>query len=653
MRIFPTFRVPRAADDAAEQTTSEPRRQLHPSQYTVGWVSALPVELAAAQALLDATHEPPASTNPIETNIYTLGQIAGHNVVLAALPYSRIGPSPAAWVTAQMKAAFPNLQFILMVGIGGGVPQSGSGVDVRLGDVVVGKPNEAHGGVVQYDSGKTTLGGFQRTGFLNSPPTVLLKAITELEAKRFQEQLPFAEHLSQLSNLKEFQRETAGPDVLFEALYDHVGGDSCAQCKKENVVRRIPRQKDVMVYYGTIASGNKVIKDARERDQLGDELGGVLCFEMEAAGLMNDSPCLVIRGICDYADSHKNKRWQPYAAGTAAAYGKTLLSVVPSLQVSDYGSASGQGAYFANRRRLECLSWLSTASYHRTQTQIRQLVVPGTGTWLFEKPEYVEWKDEPRSGQFWLHGLPGFGKTTIAERTNENTAASTMLTFLHQILSHCPSGYNLIEEQYERWASSGIDQGSILFDEIADLYRSATESKRVVYLVIDALDEIKYRERQQLLTAIKRLSKHNGTQYKVLITTRELESLDGKQWGLSIKPSDNEADIRQIVRSRTENNSRLVAISPDTRQYLRHILVQRAQGMLLWVELQLDELADAMTESEMLPLVDQFPKDLESIYQSFWTRINNQRVSKRLLAQTVLELLTFSEQTISLGSKRG
>jgi hypothetical protein len=31
----------------------------------------------------------------------------------------------------------------------------------------------------------------------------------------------------------------------------------------------------------------------------------VLCFDMEAAGLMDSFPCLVVRGICDYADSQK------------------------------------------------------------------------------------------------------------------------------------------------------------------------------------------------------------------------------------------------------------------------------------------------------------------------------------------------------------
>ena len=76
------------------------------------------------------------------------------------------------------------------------------------------------------------------------------------------------------------------------------------------------------------------MKDGVIRDQLSGELGGIFCFEMEAAGLMNSFPCLVIRGICDYADSHKNKRWQPYAAATAAACAKEIMSVIPASEVA-------------------------------------------------------------------------------------------------------------------------------------------------------------------------------------------------------------------------------------------------------------------------------------------------------------------------------
>jgi nucleoside phosphorylase len=82
-----------------------------------------------------------------------------------------------------------------------------------------------------------------------------------------------------------------------------------------------------------------VIKDGQFRDRIAQELG-VICFEMEAAGLMDSFPCLVIRGICDYADSHKNKRWQPYAAATAAVHAKELLGVVKKQGVDELEPAS-------------------------------------------------------------------------------------------------------------------------------------------------------------------------------------------------------------------------------------------------------------------------------------------------------------------------
>jgi nucleoside phosphorylase len=70
------------------------------------------------------------------------------------------------------------------------------------------------------------------------------------------------------------------------------------------------------------------------RDQISQEPGGLLCFEMEAAGIMQAFPCLVIRGICDFSDSHKNDIWQPYAAASAAAYTKELLYSIPHTSIA-------------------------------------------------------------------------------------------------------------------------------------------------------------------------------------------------------------------------------------------------------------------------------------------------------------------------------
>ncbi|GAA88079.1 hypothetical protein AKAW_06193 [Aspergillus luchuensis IFO 4308] len=302
----------------------QPRRE----DYTVGWVCALPIELAAAQAMLDTEH----SSIRLQINdpsIFILGSIAGHNVVITCLPDGQIGTSSAATVAIQMRSAFPSIRFGLMVGIGGGVPSPEH--DIRLGDVVVGRPDNQTGGVVQYDFGKSTSNGFVRTGFLNAPPVILLNAVALLRARHFLGRGTMTEYMEGLKDMPAFTHDRdKNRDVLFEAGYNHAGGMTCEACDKEQSIQRDKREgHDIKVHYGTIASGNQVLKDAHERDRLAAELGGVLCFEMEAAGLVNNFPCLVIRGICDYADSHKNKKWQPYAAGVAAAYAKELLSVIP------------------------------------------------------------------------------------------------------------------------------------------------------------------------------------------------------------------------------------------------------------------------------------------------------------------------------------
>lgn len=138
--------------------------------YTVAWICALPLEAAPAIALLDKTH-PQLSQPAGDDNAYTLGEISGHNIVIAHLPSGVYGTTSAATVAAQMRSTFSSIRFGLMVGIGGGVPSTNH--DIRLGDVVVSMPTGVFGGVVQYDYGKTvTSGVFQHTGMMNLPPPV-------------------------------------------------------------------------------------------------------------------------------------------------------------------------------------------------------------------------------------------------------------------------------------------------------------------------------------------------------------------------------------------------------------------------------------------------------------------------------------------------
>jgi nucleoside phosphorylase len=176
------------------------RKALSPrshDDYTVGWISALPLEMAAAKAMLDAIHDP-LPQHLSDHNTYTLGSVCGHNVAIACLLSGVYGTTSATVVATQMLSTFKQIRFGLMVGIGGGVPSEEA--DIRLGDIVVSKPTDISGGVIQYDYGKTVNGGsFQRTGTLNKPPQALLTAVSALQAHEMIGRSQIPKILSQLA----------------------------------------------------------------------------------------------------------------------------------------------------------------------------------------------------------------------------------------------------------------------------------------------------------------------------------------------------------------------------------------------------------------------------------------------------------------------
>jgi nucleoside phosphorylase len=313
-------------------------KKLSHEEYRVGWICPLEVEQIAAMEMLDEEHER-LPQSPTDHNVYNLGSIADHNVVIAGLHTP--GNNPAATVVTQMRMTFPNLRFGLLVGIGGGVPVKTDNGMIRLGDVVISKPSGEHSGAIQYDHGKAETGQFRRTGALTPPPAVLLNAAQDLAAKRARSRIdPVVENIKRIDTsipgLLKYKHPGPAQDHLYRADYIHANPKlSCDECKCEpdqRVIRTTDDEEEdnqyVVVHRGTIASGELVIKNGILRDQLAEQYG-VLCFEMEAAGALADFPCIVIRGISDYSDSHKNNQWHGYAAAVAAAYARQLFFHMP------------------------------------------------------------------------------------------------------------------------------------------------------------------------------------------------------------------------------------------------------------------------------------------------------------------------------------
>ncbi|THY07437.1 purine and uridine phosphorylase [Aureobasidium pullulans] len=369
-------------------------------RYTVGVICALFEEKAAMVMMLDEKHESLEQKSG-DNNSYTLGKIGQHNVVIACLPGGHQGKAAAATVAVHMMHSF-DIKLGLMVGIGGGVPSRT--LDIRLGDVVVSIPEGTHGGVVQYDLGKLELDGLHRKGHLDKPPKALLSAITSLREKHVWMEPEFPQHLTAiLSNhrmAKRFGFQGAQHDRLFESNAFHPRNkNDCDHCVSAlSIVQRADREDDTpQVFYGTILSGDMVIKNGQERDRIAADEKAI-CFEMEAAGLMNDFPCLVIRGISDYSDSHKNDRWQPYAAATAAAYAKELLITLSKQEVDELDPAEKHHVPFSLKG----------------VPNIDHFVQRSSDMQELERFFFPQQSHDTRRKIFVVHGLGGIGKTQLS-----------------------------------------------------------------------------------------------------------------------------------------------------------------------------------------------------------------------------------------------
>ncbi|WXC53981.1 hypothetical protein QX201_013625 [Fusarium graminearum] len=411
-----------------------------PDLYAIGWIAALPIERAAATALLHDRHDAPEGfdQHQSDTNSYTWGRIGEHNIVIASLQAGVYGTTSAATTASNLIHSLPHIRIGLLVGIGGGIARPDEGQDIRLGDIIVSQPDGIIGGVVQYDLGKAkTGGGWERKGSLDKPPPVLLHALASLQAEHEIEPSKVPDLLQVMLEAnpgmtrpkRDFTYQGAENDRLFDSKHDHVGGSNCDECDSAWEVKRDQRDSpDPEIHYGIIASGNKLIKDAATRDSILEDTGHqCLCVEMEAAGLMDRFPCLVIRGVCDYADSHKNDRWQRYAAATAAAFAVELLEYVPAAQLEatqkvvkaiqtlklKVNRLSAPIQKVDYRTAFDQLPVAEGASFNSKAEEHNPTCLPNTREELLK--EIDRWIDDPTSKTiFWLNGMAGTGKSTIS-----------------------------------------------------------------------------------------------------------------------------------------------------------------------------------------------------------------------------------------------
>ena len=658
--------------------------------YTVGWLCAIQIEFVAACAFLDEKHPRPAFGLGGDNTAYSFGRMGEHNVVIAVLPKGDYGIASAAVVATHMYRSFPNLRVPLMVGIGGGAPSLQH--DICLGDVVVSVPKNGTSGIFQYDFGKAHQDRiFQQTGSLNQPPELLRGAVSLLNAE-------YRPHMLEemvtrvLQERPEIEADCKRPplssDVLYRPDVVHPPGSEikcdevCGQDSSRFETRSNRRKDEEMskIHYGLIASANQVMRDASIRDKLVSQRD-VLCFEMEAAGLMNSAkPYLIIRGICDYSDSHKKKEWQGYAAMIAAAYARSLLRHIPRqvvierniIKLSYRGEKDDQSSQ-SKHRQSEPLNddqiHALLDSLRFDQIDARRLTIKKAHTktckWFLKQSQYLSWlqncKLPEHHGFLWIRGKPGAGKSTLMKfvlDSSKRTAKDAVIisfffnargnelekstigmyrSLVLQLLQSIPTLQSVLGSV----ELHGNTSYQWTVESLKDIFEQAILKldHRSLICFIDALDEAdadQVRDMISFFEQIGELAVSAGIQFRSCFASRHYPHISLKK-GVEMTLEAQEGHSQDIT---TYLNSELRIGDGQMAGMIRDQMQDKSSGVFLWVVLVVDILNKdhdtGQIPSQLKKKIENIPGDLHTLFRNIILRDAANKEGMLLCIQWVL-----------------
>ena len=621
------------------------------TDYTVGWVCALYLEMTAATAMLDEEHKS-LPRRKGDDNVYTLGSMSGHNVVISCLPNGVYGTTSAMAVGLAMRSTYPNI-LPLMVGIGGGVPSQSH--DIRLGDVVVGVPTSEGPAVRQYDYGKTTSDGLPEVkGQLNKPAPILLGAVNKLKtAHELRPPGKQAEYISESLErygLAAYTYPGVEFDNLLEVECEHfLGPGNCEfSCSLKSVVRPPRLNSNPIIHYGTIGSGNQVMKHGQMRDRIARPLN-ILCFEMEAAGLMDYLPCLVIRGICDYCDTQKRKEFQGYAALSAAAYATELLSIIPAVETPMQLSDSGPTESTDWEHRKTIMEALNFEEAESRRATVKRAHVQ-TCTWFVKQQRFTDWlgmnETKKHDGLLWIKGKPGAGKSTLMKyilekeekvKSRDRIIISFFFNARGHHLERSVAGmyrsliYQLLRQIVELQIILDNFNSNVTFDQskvgiLEDLLARAIEilGSKQLLCFIDALDECpedQIRDMVHLFQELEESAVLSKTKIHILLSSRHYPNISIEQ-GKTLILEDQDGHSHDIVKYIA---AELKIGKTNQAEKIKRDILEKSCGIFLWVVLTVRILKTEYDKGRLHSLENRLkdiPLELNDLFWDILTRDN-------------------------------
>ncbi|KAL4744307.1 hypothetical protein BDW72DRAFT_188824 [Aspergillus terricola var. indicus] len=648
---------------------------LDPHLYTVAWIAPLEIEVQAARHMLDKVHLGGFPVGPGDDYLFHAGEIHGHNVVIATFTASQqYGTNSAASLASHIRKFFPNLWFGLLVGVAAGLPNHSCSppCDIRLGDVIVAysPPSGDPPAIVPYGLGKQKGGdNFELLCNGHSLPQtqrIVGSAIGKLKAENREAQVVLGYYRDIPGTAAKFPDPGQENDVLY------LSDDNLPVPRQ-----RRPDAKRTRVWYGSIGSGDQLLKSSRDRDKLRDRYN-VIGLEMEAAGVMNEIPVGNIRGVCDYGDERKNKDWQPYAAVMAATYAKAVLQEIPPKSAGSIGMRS-----VLTDEDKACLQDLLVTDPEAERRRIEATkggLLDDSFRWVLENAEFQKWHSSSQSQLLWIKGDPGKGKTMLmigiinelllqvqsqpsqliayflcqATDPKLNNATSILRSVIYMLVQQQPHLISCLRKRYD--TNPTLFESTNAFYSLSAVFENMIHdsTQATIYLLVDALDECET-GLSDLLKLIARTKFISAAEVKWIVSSRNRDEIEQElefgteeaRLSLELNTSHVSDAVAAFINNRVSRLKPLQHNGALLKQ-VKEKLLQKSDGTFLWVALVVQDMQKCRRLPEMIKLLERMPRGLTPLYDRMLQQVQLFDDADRELCILVLSVVTLGYRPLHL-----
>ena len=325
---------------------------------------------------------------------------------------------------------------------------------------------------------------------------------------------------------------------------------------------------------------------------------------------------------------------------------------------------------------VQTLQGLLSSSFEHEDdlNKYNRLWTEGTCGWILHENGMADWISTPEGCHLvWLTAAPASGKsvmsahvvTALQQRNlapqyfffnfgdqHKRSVANLLRSIAYQIAKENHTFRRALLDLSKQGLRIDKADASVIWHRVFENLLLKLEHQRPFFWIIDALDEC---DSPKLLLDLVRTCSSSRVPLRIFIASRSTESIQiavakaARSLRLTKLEKDSldhsAQDIQRLVKQEVSH----MRGSERIRNVVTQKILARAEGNFLWTRLVLDEIIHCHTTLGIQETLDEFPSDMQKLYDRMEHAILNlPRKSSRLLAKALLQWTIGARRPMSL-----